>query len=182
MSKKKGKRKILLSKKKLPLFFRLIIRNLISFLIMALVITLLYQSVYGYSWLWNGIIDTNLSFIQNYPDLTIEEKSELKQKPDANFIYIIKDHTQDTSSILFPPRDILRNNERKYKNLNNRAWVTYFLYPRKFTYFDELADTSDLSGFNYLLVFNYWGYDKLPYSNFMKKKRDALLPINFKKR
>ncbi len=159
-SKKSAKEKI---KKQESTINKIVLRNLLSFAVFAFVIFLLYSNIPGYNWLWNGLIKGNLETIRTYPNLTRDIKFEYKEKPDAGFINFIKNNTSDSASIVFPPRDLLVNNKRKFKRLHNKAWITYTLYPREIHYFNELSDTSNLKRFDFIAVFEYWGYDKVIY-------------------
>ncbi len=159
-TKKSEKEKV---KKQESIVYKLVLRNLISLAVLALVIYLLYSNVPGYNWLWNGLIKGNLETIRTYPDLTRDIKFEYKENPDAGYVNFIKNNTSDTSSIVFPPRNLLINNEKGFKRLHTKAWITYTLYPRRVEYYNELPDTNDLESFDFIAVFNYWGYDKVSY-------------------
>jgi hypothetical protein len=151
------------SKKEESVLSKIIIRNLLSFALFAVIVYILYSKVPGYNWLWSGLIKGNLGTIEQYPDLTRDQKFEIKERPDAAFVNFLKNNTSDSSSIVFPPRDLLINSKRKFKRLHNKAWITYALYPREVEYFNELPDTSNLERFDFIAVFEYWGYDKVSY-------------------
>ena len=143
---------------------------------LIIIFYLLNNYVPGYNWVWNNMIPLNLEIIDNFSDVTIDQKFGLKENPDVSFLNIIKSKTPDSSVILFPPQKIIKENKLGYKRIGNKAWCTFSLYPRKIIYYDEITSLPKTSSISHVAIFNNWGYEL---SDFIpsRKEQFSVLPI-----
>ena len=156
--------------------------NIIGLLISAAIVFLLYDNIKGYNWLWNSLIVKNLQVIKKYPDLPIEKKWEMKCGFDYVYLNFIKTNTPEDAIVLMPLNSAIYPEGEKsdFKNasysIRNKAWATYFLYPRKLVYEYEQGKNPLYEQANYIAIVNYWGYDKLDYKVTQRYKHH-ILPI-----
>ncbi|MDD5231399.1 MAG: hypothetical protein PHC43_08725, partial [Candidatus Marinimicrobia bacterium] len=59
----------------------------------------------------------------------------------------------------------------------NKAWSTYFLYPRRLVYEAEKEKNPFYDKVDYVAIVNFWGYDKLEYEVAQKIKLN-ILPVS----
>lgn len=161
----------------------LLFRNFLAVLITAVVIFLLYKNIQGYQWVWDTLLVKNLNVMKQYSDLTIEQKWAIKLGFDYRYLEFMKKNTPEDAvilmpadSVLFPPGVKSEFTKESY-SVRNKAWATYFLYPRKIIYEKEINKNPLASKINYIAIANYRGYERLNYSVKIKQKYQVL-PIN----
>lgn len=155
--------------------------NLIGLIVSIVIILFLYYNIQGYRWVWDSLVMGNLKVIQENHHLTIEKKWEIKCGFDFSYLNYIKSKTPDNAIILMPAySDIYPEgeesdfNNRDAGGIKNKAWATYFLYPRKLVY-EEEGNTNPLyEKADYVAIVNFNGYDKLNYSVENKEKYQVL--------
>ena len=120
------------------------LHNLVALIVSFLFLLILHHSIAGYGWVWDKVIVQNLKVIWDNPDITQEQKWEIKCGFDYRYANYLKDNTPDDAVILLPPTDALfPEGEKSDFNTNgswgikNKAWTTYFVYPRKVVYETE---------------------------------------------
>lgn len=87
----------------------------------------------GYHWVWNGLLKGNWELIRKYPDLSLEQRSEMKMGANYVFLNYIKNNTPDTAIILFPEKQVLTKKFAGFQlgpDVTTKMWVTHFIYPR----------------------------------------------------
>jgi hypothetical protein len=156
--------------------------NVVGLLISIMVVFLLFHNIRGYNWLWNNLVKQNIELIKKYPDLPIEKKWEIKCGFDYTYLNFIKENTPEDAIILMPPDSAIYpvGEKSDFKNasysIKNKAWATYFLYPRKLVYEYEKGKNPLYEQANYVAIVNYWGYGKLNYK-VSKQYKHTVLPI-----
>ena len=146
---------------------------------------LLYYNIGGYRWVVDGLVLNNLKIIYQNPNLSLERKWAMKCGFDFVYLNHIKKNTPENAIILMPPYSALYPNKEGFKTefntknaagVKNKAWATYFLYPRKLVY-QKGKDINYLyDKITHVAIANYLGYDKLDYS-VPKKQKHAILPL-----
>jgi hypothetical protein len=156
-------------------------RNLIGLIVSAVVILFLYYNIQGYKWVWDGLVIGNLKVIRVNPHLTLEKKWEIKCGFDFSYLNYIKNKTPEDAIILMPAySDIYPEGEQSDFNntdaggIKNKAWATYFLYPRKLVYVDEKDSNPFYDKADYVAIVNTRGYDRLNYPVENKEKYQVL--------
>lgn len=156
-------------------------RNLIGLVGSVVVMLLLYYNVRGYKWVWDSLVMGNLRIIRENPHLTLEKKWQIKCGFDFSYLNYIKSRTPEDAVILMPAySDIYPEGEQSDFNstdaggIKNKAWATYFLYPRKLVYEDEKGANPLYEKANYVAIVNSRGYDKLNYPVENKEKYQVL--------
>jgi hypothetical protein len=183
MSKKKKKKKPTLPTPKSAVDFW--VSNIVTLLIAITLVYLIYRYVDGYNGLWNNIIKGNLEVIKKYPDLPLEKKWEIKCGFDYAYLNFIKQHTPENACILMPPDSAIypKGEKSPFQNaaysIKNKAWSTYFLYPRRLVYESEKGKNPYYDKVDFVAIVNYWGYDKLEYE-VANKTRFNVLPVRQK--
>lgn len=115
---------------------------------------------HGYDWMLNTMLKGSLEAIDQYPDLTTEQRYELKWGGgEITYVFEIKRQTPDSAVILFPPKAYME--ERGAKSMQQRPWLTYFLYPRKVIYEDDKDRLPLYDEADYIVSIEGWGFDKL---------------------
>lgn len=180
MGKKKKNKKTVAPPKSSANFW---IGNVVMLLIAITLVYLMYQSVDGYYGLWNNLIKKNLEIIKQYPDLSLEKKWEIKCGFDYVYLNYIKQHTPENACILMPPDSAIypKGEKSPFQNaaysIKNKAWSTYFLYPRRLVYEAEKEKNPFYDKVDYVAIVNFWGYDKLEYEVAQKIKLN-ILPVS----
>ena len=160
------------------------IKNMVGLFLSVLFILILYYNFSGYKWLWDSLVIRNLEIISQYPNMSIENKWEAKCKFDYTYVNFIKKNTPEDAIILMPSyNEILPKGEKSdflktAGGIKNKAWATYFLYPRKLVYEDEGDSNPYYDKANYVAIVNFKGYDRLNYPVEHKVKHH-ILPRNF---
>lgn len=115
----------------------------------------------GYDWLLNIMLKGNLETIEKYPDLTTQQRYEMKWGGgEISYVFKVKNETPDSAVILFPPKKNLQ--DVGFKSVVDLPWATYFLYPRKVVYQDDSTKNPFYAQADYLISINGWGLDKSP--------------------
>lgn len=159
------------------------IGNIVTLLIAVTIVYLLYQNVEGYNGLWNNFIKKNLEIIREHPDFSIEKKWEIKCGFDYAYLNFIKKNTPENACILMPPDSAIypKGEKSLFQNaaysIKNKAWATYFLYPRKLVYEYEKGKNPYYDKIEFVAIVNFWGYDKLDYRVGQRAKFN-ILPVH----
>jgi len=159
--------------------------DFISIVIALTVLLLLMQIIPGYNWVVNSLILGTYKTIAHYPNITLEQKWALKCGFDYRYLNYIKKQTPKDAIIIMPTKEeIFPEGEKSdFKNaadcIKNKAWATYFLYPRKLVYKYEKGKNPYYAKANYIAIVNYRGYDALDYQ-IARKEKHCVLPLHNK--
>lgn len=140
-----------------------------SFILLLAGIIFLYVCVTqnnGYKWTWENLLKSNWEFTHKYAKATLEERYQMKLGFNFAYLNYIKQNTPEDAIILFPLKE---GNTEKVENyqlgmeVNNKFWVTHFLYPRKVVYKDEQDVNPLYKDISYVAIIAGRGYDDLDY-------------------
>lgn len=151
---------------------------LVSFLFIGIVYKIVDTNK-GYNWAWNSLLKGNWALVKKYPDLTLDQRYEMKTGFNYSFLNYIKNHTPDTAIILFPEKQHITKkcgNMQLGKECGNKMWVTHFIYPR-IPLFKGTSDTVYLSSVTHVAICAANGYENLHYPVYQRRCFDVL-PID----
>jgi hypothetical protein len=158
------------------------LQNIAALIVTIVCLFILYQNG-GYKWVWDSLVMGNLKIIWDNPDLTQEKKWEIKCGFDYRYANYLKVNTPEDAVILMPPSEVLFPEGKKSDfntkgswGVKNKAWATYFVYPRKLVYDKEKEINPYHEKINFIAIANFWGYEKLEYS-VSKKQKYLVLPV-----
>jgi len=166
-------------------FLSLLFRNVFAVIISAVIVFFLYKNIQGYQWVWDSLVIKNLEIVNQHSDLTNEQKWAIKLGFDYRYLEFLKKNTPENAVILMPadsalfPQGVKSEFTKESYSVRNKAWATYFLYPRKIVYEKELLKSPYASQITHVAIANYRGYERLNYS-VVKKQKYHVLPVNKK--
>lgn len=108
-------------------------RSLLLSLLFIGLVCVVIKNQNSYHWVWNTLLKGNWEQIRKHPDLTLDQRYEIKLGQDYTFLNYIKNNTSDTAIILFPDKQVLTGKISRFQlgpNLTGKMWVTHFIYPR----------------------------------------------------
>lgn len=134
----------------------------------------------AYNWLSQKFVKRNMQIIFSSPDLTTNEKLEIKGKFQVKYLLFLKKNTPKNAIILMPPDSIFLSKDNPVefnKYITRKIWSSYFLHPRKVVYEDEKEVFPELyKKATHVAIVNSWGYDKINHK-VSKKEAFAVTPI-----
>ena len=155
--------------------------SMIVALTLLIAIYVLYEAVPGYNWLFNSLVMGNLKTIVANPDLTKDQKYEIKFGFDYKYLQYVKQNTNENAIILMPPREVFLQsdfNKEGAWGAKTATWSTYFLYPRILVREEDRGIKPELyNRATHVMIVNHWGFDKLKYSVSQKQKY-GVMPIH----
>lgn len=101
-------------------------RKIIGIFIIVIVLLLLY-SVDGYNFVFKTLIYNNMEFIANNPTLSTSDKYSIKL--GADYRWCMAFNEAYLGDRVWIHLNIIK--DKQYRHLNNKAWCTYFIYPRQ---------------------------------------------------
>lgn len=166
---------------KMSLFYKILLNFLfVGLLFLTLKVTT--KKFQAYTWMWDTLLHKNYSYIGQNPNLTFEQKQEMKLGFYAKYLNHVKNNTEEDAIILMPPDSTLSSTEPQLnlKYLKDRRRTTYFLYPRKPVYRKSYQyDKNLLAQLTHVAIVDYQGYQELGYK-LRDKHRFTVLPITNK--
>ena len=156
--------------------------NIIGAIVAWIFIAVLFSNVQGYDWLLNTMLKGNFETMeQNPPNPTIDQRYEIKWggkigQGEISYVNRIKQQTPDSAIIIIPPRKLLT--DVGFKSMQEMAWLTYFVYPRKVVYEDDKDSSRLYANAGYVLAVNGWGMNKV---NYQIQKPEAFMVLPLKK-
>ncbi len=127
-----------------------------------------------------------MTFIKKHPDLSYEQKMQIKHKFKFTFCNFINKHTDENAIILIPSIEAIKNakeldNKKSTSaSLANKIYASYFIYPRIFIYPEEKGKNPLWDKITHVAIINGHGYEYLNYK-VKKKAKYQLLPIKHQK-
>lgn len=137
----------------------------VSFLILAiLLVSYALSKQPGYQWVYFGLLKGNMATIKKYPELTYEQKMQMKLGTSYGYLLYIKQSTPENAVILYPPTNAFRTKDSPFtQNIDNKIYATRFLYPRKLVLESELLMSKYADQITHIAIVNGIGKDKLTY-------------------
>jgi len=157
-----------------------IIKNVAILLVVILLLKQM-QKINGYDWVVNKLVKKNVEEFEKYKDSPNEKLLELKIGFAATYYNFLIKNTPEDAVILFPTIDHIKSSpqipDAIKKFMVKAGYASYFLYPRKVIYENDAEEYPDLySQVTHVAIFNYWGYEKLPYK-VQQRNQYTVLPI-----
>lgn len=141
-----------------------LIKN-VSFFVLALLAvrcTLLKHPTYH--WVYSGLLKENMEMIKKYPDLTFEEKMQMKLGADYEYLHVIRQSTPPNAVILYPSQKAFQKEGSPFRQeIYNKLYATRFLYPRRLVSESQLKDSIYVDKITHIAIVNGEGIDKLSY-------------------
>lgn len=151
---------------KSTLSVRYIVKNLAVLAGALLVVVLLVKANTGYGLLFNKLSQERIAQEQ-YRDRSYDDRREVKLGYNFSYLQLLRSRTPETAVILMPPDSIFRTTDDHHMFMDhwitNRGWASYFVYPRRLVYSDDLKMEPSALQPTHVAIVNHWGYDKLAY-------------------
>ncbi|MCD9018643.1 hypothetical protein [Parachryseolinea silvisoli] len=145
---------------------RYIVKNLVVLAGVFSVFVLLVKANTGYDLLFNKLLQERAAQ-QQYEDLSYDDRREIKLGYNFTYLQLLRSRTPETAVILMPPDSVFRKPDGEHAFIDywitNRGWASYFVYPRRLVYSDDLGAGSSHLRPTHVAIVHYWGYDKLAY-------------------
>lgn len=118
----------------------------------------------SYDWVYNALLKQNMQLINQYPDVSFEQKMALKLGASYEYLYYIKQQTPPDAVILYPSADAFRVKGNPFtQEIHNKLFATRFLYPRRLVQREELQKSPYADKITHVAIVNGVGLDLLPY-------------------
>ncbi len=165
------------NQKKSSSSLNIILKNFTLFFLSILIFNTMLKND-GYNWAWDTLIKSNLKIIKENKTLSIQNRVISKMGDVANYMYNIKNNTNDTATILFPDKkNCIRSKNKISGEFHNKTYVSYFLYPRTIIYAHELLEYKNIAkSIDYVAIIEGCGYEFLPYET-QQKTDYTFMPI-----
>ena len=117
----------------------------------------------GYGWVYNSLIKNTYNSAEQIRGLTTEQKIESKMGFDAKLLLFIKQQTPEDAIILMPPKDKVKrkkdggNFSNDSASITNKAWASYFVFPRKLIY--DGSESIYRDKVTHVAIVDMWGYE-----------------------
>jgi hypothetical protein len=145
---------------------RYIVKNLVVLAGVLLVIVLLVKANTGYELLFSKLSQERAAQ-QQYKDRSYDDRREIKLGYNVTYLQLLRSRTPETAVILMPPDSIFRKTDDDHMFIEHwistRGWASYFVYPRRLVYSDDLKTEPSAPQPTHVAIVHYWGYDKLAY-------------------
>lgn len=149
-----------------PKYSILLLKNLLAAGIVVLFLVKVVETRRGYGWVYNGLLKGNMKTIKMYPNLTTDQRFEIKLGFSYSYLEFIRKNTPDNAVILYPGRDSFfpENKNTPFSNdVSNKLWATRFLSPRKIILQEELPTSPYKDKISHVAIVNGLGFDKVNY-------------------
>lgn len=140
-------------------------------LVGLILIVQIKESSDGYKWVYEGLLKGNLELIKKYPNLSVDERYQMKMGFPLVYLNYIKQNTSDSAVILFPEVRFFSDTKDPKQDLSGigdwgfTKYAYYrFLYPRKVVLEPEIEKSPFFEKVTHVAIINGWGYDYLKYS------------------
>ncbi|MDR1918547.1 MAG: hypothetical protein LBQ65_02740 [Tannerellaceae bacterium] len=121
----------------------------------------------GYHWVYDTLLKGNMQTIRQYPDLTVDQRNELKLGFDYAYLRFLKNATPEDAVILYPSQEDFFPEDKPspFKHeISNKVWGLRFLYPRKLVLPSEMETSRYASAITHVAIVNGRGYERLSYT------------------
>ena len=155
-------------------------KNILFLLLAFLLVKLTFTEQPAYKWVYYNLLKGNMSLIKQYPDISFEQKMQMKLGVNYEYLYFIKQSTPEDAVILYPSQEAFSKKGSPFAHIYNKIYATRFLYPRKLVLESELGVSKYADKINYVAIVNGEGKDKLSYP-VDSIYQNGVLPITPKK-
>lgn len=141
-----------------------LVKNIFFLAIAFLLVKYTFSNQPAYNWVYNGLLKGNMETIKQYPQITFEQKMQIKLGSSYGFLDYIKQATPENAVLLFPPSAAFTKEGTPFtQEIYNKIYATRFLYPRKLILEGELKDSKYADKITHVVIVNGIGAEKLPY-------------------
>lgn len=144
----------------------LLLKNLLAAGIVLLFLVKVVETRQGYGWVYNGLLKSNMKTIKAYPNLTTDQRFEIKLGFSYSYLEFIRKNTPDNAVILYPGRESFFPENKKTPfngDVSNKLWATRFLFPRKIILQEELPTSPYKDKITHVAIVNGLGFEKVNY-------------------
>lgn len=152
-------------------------KNILFLLLAFLLVKITFTEQPAYKWVYYNLLKGNMSLIKQYPDLSFEQKMQMKLGANYEYLHFIKQSTPENAVILYPSQEAFSKEGSPFAHIYNKIYATRFLYPRKLVLESEFGVSKYADQINYVAIVNGEGKDKLSYPT-DSTYRHGVLPIN----
>ncbi|MDR0437667.1 MAG: hypothetical protein LBH22_05125 [Bacteroidales bacterium] len=144
------------------------------------------NSADGYRWVYDSLLKGNMEVIKKHPNLSVDERYQLKIGFPIAFLNHIKQHTPDSAIILIPKHTVFsetpKDPNQSLRGMADWSYSKYayfrYLQPRKVV-FEWETDSPYFEKVTHVAIINGWGYDYLSYPVHPEHRPNiAILPIH----
>ncbi|MBC8616761.1 hypothetical protein H8788_03345 [Parabacteroides faecis] len=161
-------------------YLTLLLKNLLAAGIVLLFLVKVVETRQGYGWVYKGLLKANMKTIKAHPNLTTDQRFEIKLGFSYSYLEFIRKNTPDNAVILYPGRESFFPENKKTPfngDVCNKVWVTRFLFPRKIILQEELSTSPYKDEISHVAIVNGFGFDKVNYK-VNQSFEYGILPIN----
>jgi len=140
------------------------LRNSVSLMFAFLFVLYTFSSHPAYHWVYFDLLKSNLQFIHKYPQLTYEQKMQLKLGPSYGYLLFLKRATPPDAVILYPSAQSFQKEGSPFVHeIYNKIYALRFLYPRRLVSTAELRNNLFANRITHVAIVNGDGIEHLPY-------------------
>lgn len=159
------------------------IRNAALVIVAYVLISKIPSMNESYQWLWEGYVKQNIEIAKQYPDISYDEKMQMKLGADYQYLMFLRDNTPKNAIIYYPTAGDFRagvpgQQQNPFNGkLNDKLTAVRVLYPRRVVTVDEYGKTSWSKKINYVGIMNGKNVEKVKYkvpANYII----GVLPVN----
>lgn len=152
------------SQKNKASYFVWTLKGMLGISLIYLILQCLFSINPSYDWVYNSLLKSNMQLINQYPDVSFEQKMALKLGASYEYLYYIKQQTPPDAVILYPSADAFRVKGNPFtQEIHNKLFATRFLYPRRLVQREELQKSPYADKITHVAIVNGVGLDLLPY-------------------
>lgn len=140
-----------------------LLKNILFLLLALLLVKITFTEQPAYKWVYYNLLKGNMSLIKQYPDISFEQKMQMKLGVNYEYLHFIKQATPENAVILYPSQEAFSKEGSPFAHIYNKIYATRFLYPRKLVLESELGVSKYADQINYVAIVNGEGKDKLSY-------------------
>ncbi len=140
------------------------LKNIFLLTIAYIVVNLAFSKQPAYNWVYNQLLKENMKLIRSYPDLSYDQKMQMKLGASYEYLLFLKQTTPEDAIILYPnPKAFKKEGSPFTQEIFNKIYATRFLYPRKLVLENEIEQSKYADKITHVAIVNGEGKDKLPY-------------------
>jgi hypothetical protein len=158
-------------------FWLWLIKNACAACVAGVLLSECIEVQQGYNWAYNSLLKGNMATIRANPNLTTDQKNEMKLGFDYAYLRFVKNMTPEDAVILYPssgdffPEGV----ESPFKqDISSKIWGLRFLYPRKLVLPHEMETNRYAKDITHVAIVNGRGYERLNYEAENPAEHDVL--------
>ncbi len=141
-----------------------LLKNVSFLILMLLLVIYTFSKQPAYHWVYFDLLKSNMEIIKKYPNLTFDEKMQMKLGASYGYLSYLKQETPENAVILYPDSKAFRRKGSPFtQNIDNRIYATRFLYPRKLILGKDLKTSKYADKITHVAIVNGKGVEALSY-------------------